>query len=70
MELNLIEAGGTSADFTVKIINASTGETKAASSQYGTLGMGFTAQKTGTYVIRIVNNGSSSIHLTGTIVIS
>ena len=70
MGLNLTEAAGISADFTVKIINASTGETRTASSQYGTLGMGFTAQKTGTYVIRVVNNGSSSIHLTGTIVIN
>ncbi|HIS27434.1 MAG TPA: M56 family metallopeptidase [Candidatus Pullilachnospira intestinigallinarum] len=70
MELHLSDAAGTSANFTVKIINASTGETRTASSQYGTLGMGFTAQKTGTYVIRIVNNGSSSIHLTGTIVIN
>ena len=70
MELHLSDATGTSANFTVKIINASTGETKTASSQYGTLGMGFTAQKTGTYVIRIVNNGSSSIHLTGTVVIN
>lgn len=69
MELHLSDAAGTSANFTVKIINASTGETRTASSQYGTLGMGFTAQKTGTYVIRVVNNGSSSIHLTGTIVI-
>ena len=70
MELHLSDAAGTSANFTVKIINASTGETRTASSQYGTLGMGFTAQKTGTYVIRVVNNGSSSIHLTGTIVIN
>lgn len=69
MGLHLSDAAGISADFTVKIINASTGETRTASSQYGTLGMGFTAQKTGTYVIRVVNNGSSSIHLTGTIVI-
>lgn len=70
MELHLSDAAGTSANFTVKIINASTGETRTASSQYGTLGMGFTAQKTGTYVIRVVNNGSSSIHLTGTVVIN
>lgn len=69
MRLNLADMTGTSADFAVKIINASTGEARTVSSQYGGVLMGFTAQKTGTYVIRIVNNGSSSIHLGGMLTI-
>lgn len=69
MELACTAEGNTSAMFTVKIINTSTGETKNTQSIAGTLGMSFTAPRTGTYLIRIVNHSSFSIHLTGTMTI-